>query len=270
MSEGNLNNLSVVISSCSKFCDLWDIHITLLNKNWPDRPQNTYIVTDDETDSKMEGAEIFSAGSGKEMPERLKEAMDVITTEYVLLTLDDYFVIQRVNNMEIQRLLDFMDEKRVDYIRLYDIPSEREKVQNEKGLYWVDISESYGVNLYAGIWRKSFLEKTFTGSQNAWNYEVSLDSIARRENAKCAMSKRHEYVILDVVRKGKVLHKANYYLRKHGYDIGTRPLQSYKVEAKLFVIGRGKRILPKPMRKYVKAIMRRFGYKFFSDQAPKN
>jgi len=267
MNNLKLDNLSIVISSCEKFSDLWDTNISLLNKYWKDRPKDTYIVTDEKTDRTIEGVKIISSGEGKEMPERLRDAMSYINTDYVLLTLDDYFLIKKVENDDFESLLLFMDDNNVDYLRLYDIPKENKKVENEKNLFWVDVSECYGVNLYAGIWRKSFLEKTFSDSKNAWNYEVSLDAVARRENAKCAMSRRHEFVILDVVRKGRVLHKANRYLKKHGYDIGDRPLQSYKTELKLFIIGHGKRMLPKSVHKYAKAVLRRFGFKFFSDQA---
>lgn len=38
--------MTMLILSCDKFSDLWDGHIKLLEKNWPDRDMDTIIVTD--------------------------------------------------------------------------------------------------------------------------------------------------------------------------------------------------------------------------------
>lgn len=61
------NRLTLVVHSCNKFSDLWDAHMTLLNRNWKDRDIDTFLVTDEETKSSYENVKIISTGKGKEL-----------------------------------------------------------------------------------------------------------------------------------------------------------------------------------------------------------
>ena len=85
-------NFSIIISTCDKFSDLWDAHILLLNQNWADRNVETFLVTDKPTDRTFENVTVVAAGEGTEITERLKVVLPLIKTEYVLFTLDDYFL----------------------------------------------------------------------------------------------------------------------------------------------------------------------------------
>ena len=91
------NNFSIIISTCDKFSDLWDAHILLLNQNWADRNVETFLVTDKPTDRTFENVTVVAAGEGTEITERLRAVMPLIKTEYVLFTLDDYFLTERIS-----------------------------------------------------------------------------------------------------------------------------------------------------------------------------
>jgi len=250
------DRVSLVIHSCDKFSDLWDAHVTLLNKNWADRTLDTFIVTDKQTDKEYENVQILSAGNGKEITERIEYALPYIKTEYVLVTLDDYFDAYPISNEKIERLLDIMDAERLDYICIFDRPKTNKKKKGYKNLYEVDLNKDYRVNLYPGLWRKSFIEKTIREPLNAWMYEVSLTKIAKEVNAKCLQSKGGEFPILDVVRKGKILRKANRFLKKHDLYHGERPVRTVQEEMKLFVITWGNRLLPKRLSSWLKKIFK--------------
>ena len=88
------NNFSIIISTCDKFSDLWDAHVLLLNQNWADRNVETFLVTDKPTDRTFENVTVVAAGEGTEITERLRAVMPLIKTEYVLFTLDDYFLTE--------------------------------------------------------------------------------------------------------------------------------------------------------------------------------
>lgn len=255
-------DLTLMIQTCSKFSDLWDAHIHLLNQNWPDRPR-TLLVTDAPTAVHFPGVEMISAGAGLHMPQRLAAALPQIQTEYILLTLDDYFPIQPISSGKIARLVQIMETEGLDYIRLFPDPPAFRRMKN--GLYQIDLSVDYAVNLYPGIWRRDFLAKTILDT-NIWTYEVSLTHTARRENARCAMSKGQEFPILDVVRKGKLLHRAAWYLRKHPLYHGGREIISWQEELRIFLFSTGKKLLPRPAARWVKQQLRSRGYRFYSDE----
>ena len=241
-------DLSVIISTCDKFSDLWDANIQLLNQNWADRNAETFLVTDKPTSRTFENVTVVAAGEGTEITERLKTVLPLIKTKYILFTLDDYFLTQPI----------VMSKKHL---------RNRKAVEIEKDIYLLDnYAGDYIVTLYAGIWRKDFMEKTLTENLNAWQYEVSLTRKARELNARCADSRRGEFPILDVIRKGKVLTKARKYFNENPIYKGNR--EDMKVKDEWMIAFRTwlREWLPKPLFNLSKAIMRHRGYKFFSDR----
>ena len=87
------DKLTLVIHSCDKFSDLWDSHIKLLEGNWANRDVTTLLVTDKETEKKYDKVTVFSTGQNYQLSQRIATMLPYIETEYVLVTLDDYFPI---------------------------------------------------------------------------------------------------------------------------------------------------------------------------------
>lgn len=260
------DRLTLLIHSCGAYSDLWDGQIHLLNHYWKARTVNTVILTDTNPNNyAYENINILCAGEKKEITDRLLFALPKIETEYVLVTLDDYYLLDTVDENRLSDILDFMDTHKADYVRLYKIPKSKDLV--ERDIYKIHMEEkksSYYINLYPGIWRRSFIEKTLTPSLNAWQYEVSLTPKAVKLNANCFMTYGEEYQLLDVVRKGKVLHKANKYFKKNPVYTGNREVISWKQE---FIINFRtvlKNILPRKMMQRLKKFAMRHGKTFYS------
>ena len=125
------HHFEIIISTCDKFSDLWEANALLLNQNWPERPA-TWLVTDVPTDRKLQGIEIISAGEGLEMPDRLAVAMEKIQSEYIVFTLDDYFFTQPIDEAKLHRVLEYMEDKHVDYVQLYPQPRDFLRRDGEK------------------------------------------------------------------------------------------------------------------------------------------
>lgn len=263
------DKLTLVIHTCDKFSDLWDTHIELLEKNWSDRNIETLLVTDEKTEKIYKNIRILSTGSKYELSSRIKAMLPYIETEYVLVTLDDYFPIYPIKTEEIKKIIDAMDKENLDYVRLFKRPNSNKRMLGYDSLYEIDLNGKkdtyYQINMYVGIWRKSFIEKTVRDEKDAWCYEVSLTKIARQEQLKCAMSKGKEFEILDVVRKGKLLHKANRYLKKNNLYNGTREVISWREEWRINIKTIIKDCMSQDFVDFSKSIMRKFGYKFYSD-----
>ena len=135
-------DLSVIISTCDKFSDLWDANIQLLNQNWADRNMDTFLVTDKPTNRTFENVTVVAAGEGTEITERLKSVLPLIKTKYVLFTLDDYFLIQPIHNEEIIDDLQVMKKHRLDFLRIFVMSKKhlrnRKAVEIEKDIYLLD------------------------------------------------------------------------------------------------------------------------------------
>ncbi len=261
-------NMTMLILSCDKFSDLWDGHIKLLEENWPDRDMETFIVTDAPSDKSYPGIRIIDAGADVEWSDRLDFALKQVKTDYVFITLDDYFLIKKVDDQSISDLLVMMEKEKIDYVRLFPRPKRAtlEELPGYKGIRRIDNSCDYSVNLYSGLWKKEFMESCVRIPLNAWKFEVSLHIRAEEYNANCVVSHRNEFQILDVVRKGKLLHKSAAYFRKHpGLYEGDRATNTWRYEIKLTFQQQVARHLPLPLKNKVKAFMTRRGHQYYSD-----
>jgi len=264
------SKLTLVIHTCDKFSDLWDSHVKLLEQNWSNRGVRSYLVTDRKTDKEYKNVTILPTGDDYQLSQRISAMLPYIDTEYVLVTLDDYFPIYPIDGKKIERLVNIMDREKLDYIRLFKRPDSKIPLGEHKGLYRIDLhgkkDQHYQVNLYPGIWRKSFIEKTANDKLNPWEYELSLTRIAREHDLSCAMSKGKELEFLDVVRKGKLLHKAAGYLKKHDLYDGPRTVIPWSAEFKINIMTFIKDVTPQWFVDFLKKIMHKFGWTFFSDE----
>lgn len=260
------NKMTMLILSCELFSDLWDAHVSQLEKYWSDRGMDTYIVTDKPHETNYEHVNVISAGEGVEFTDRLKYALEQIDSEYIFITLDDYFLKKDVSNDSIESLVCLMDEQRYDYIRLFKHPvkANGKKIKGYKKLKDIRTECSYSVNLYSGIWRKDFLYNTLRETLSPWVYEVRLHNVAIELGAKCAVSNNREFVILDVVRKGKILNKANRYFKKHDIYHGSRPVHTLWYEFKLGVRSWGVRLMPKFVVDAARNFMIKRGHHYYS------
>lgn len=261
-----VNNLSVLISSCDKFSDLWNENINAYRKHWKDNKCETFLVTDRRSDWAEDGINLVVAEGQNDFPLRIKYALNQIKTQYVLVTLDDYFLIDDVSNDKLTYLVKRMEKEKIQYLSLYNRRvTKKSKYQPIEKLNDIDLQKKYALNLYPAIWNVEFLKRTIKDNVNPWLYEVSLTKTALEENAKCMASLAGTFDILDVVRKGKVLHKAQRYFRKNNIYIGNRPTISYFTEAKLFILDVISWYTPRKLFRMIKKLAKKCGLTFYSE-----
>lgn len=260
------DQMTMLIISCDKYSDLWNGHVHLLEEHWQDRRIKTIIVTDKNTEKKFDNVSVIVAGEEAEWSERLKFALEQVTTELVFVTLDDYFLTAPVSNEKIDTLTAIMKNHGYDYIRLYLHPKcpKSAKIKDYSNFYAIDTSVRYSVNLFPGIWKKEFLMKTVAEHRNIWKYELSLSRIATEINAKCAVSLNDEFQIIDVVRQGKIQRKAKKLLSQEDIYNGTREIHSVCSDLKYLTKAWASHSLPKWIKEPIRKIAIKIGVHIFS------
>ena len=87
------------------------------------------------------------------------ETSEQVKTDYVFITLDDYYLIKKVQDKSIGSLLKMMVKEKIDYVRLF-LRSKRsilDELEGYKGIYNLNTRCVYSVNLYSGLWKKDFI-----------------------------------------------------------------------------------------------------------------
>lgn len=265
------NDFSVIISTCDKFSDLWKANVLLLNQNWGDRNADTYLVSDKERDEKFQDVQLICAGESTEITERLRYALDKVTTKYILFTLDDYFLTEPIDNNKILEDIELMEKNNLDYLCLFNISKhclrkeKAKKIEGYKNCYVRNVYEGdYKVILYPGLWRTDFMKKTVSKTMNAWQYEVALTGMARELKAECGVSNNNEFPFLDVIRKGKLLRKADRYFKKNPIYTTDREIMKAKDEYMITIKTILRNWLPQKLFKAMKRYMIKRGHTYYS------
>lgn len=267
---------TLLISSCEAYSDLWEGNLTLLERNWKSRRARAVLVTDRETKRTFPGVEILSAGVDTPFTHRLAAALEGMDTEYVLFTLDDYFLTRPIREEKLDRAIEVMGAFDLDYLRLYPRPESCLRREGAKpcpgypGFYLRSLEGGdYLLSLYPGLWRREFMLDTLKHPLDPWQYEVALTAMARERNAKCGISCNGELPFLDVIRKGKLLRQAKHYLERDPVCVIDRPVMSPWAEGMLTLRTWLRRRLPRPAFLALKRVLRKFGFHFYSGEEGK-
>lgn len=243
-----MNKLSILISSCLKFSDLWENQFLLLNKFYPNHPK-AYLLTDVDNSSLLinENKIILN----KNFSDRLKFALELIDSEYILLTLDDYLINAKINEEQIMNIVEYMKTNDIDYFRFFKRSKTKCYFDKDKKIHLLPLTKNcYEVNLYPSIWKKESLLKIVTEeNEDIWKFEVLATRRAKQEHLRCVwIDNKNVFPFVDTIRKGKYLRKAYKFLRKNGLYISDRKRRTILEELKLYIKTILSRSIPSKMR----------------------
>src|SRR5436190_9796113 len=99
--------LSVLVSSCDKYSDLWNPFFGMFFKYWEDRPYNIYLVSENNKYGSSR-VKTINPNQNQTWSARLLWALEQIDNKYVLLMLEDYILLKKVDNQWIEHCLDVL------------------------------------------------------------------------------------------------------------------------------------------------------------------
>ncbi|MEW6260545.1 MAG: hypothetical protein AB1547_11665 [Thermodesulfobacteriota bacterium] len=257
-------SLTVIVSSCDKYNDLWRPFFRLFEIYWPDCPFPVKLISE-ELKFELSVGESLCLGKGLDWSSLLLRALDRCSTRYVILCLDDFFLRKSVNTQRILHLLWAMDFYHLNMLRLTPRPGpERDAAGNiEYGT--LQPSEPYRVSTQAALWRKDVLQRLLLPGESAWEFEVNGSRRANEiEGFSCvwetAFPYRHH-----VIEKGKWFPWAAWRFSRMGIgvDLSRRPVMSVAetirwLTSKAF--GPVARRLPPFVRRVVKPLIKELGW----------
>jgi len=165
-----IKNISLVVLSCDNYSDLWSIFIEQFEKSWPDCPYDKYISTN-----------FISAGSNTFQDIKIGKDYSwsdgVIKTlnkiknqyEYVLITLEDLILIEKVDNEKFQAIVKEFMNLDGNYLKFIRKPRPTNKFNN----YFGEIKPGslYRPTCVYAIWKIETLLELLNKNENAWEFE---------------------------------------------------------------------------------------------------
>lgn len=178
-------NISLLLSSCDNYDDMWVPFFTQLKKNWPEFDMPVYIGTESKT-FQFEGFDIrCPLANGpvyKQWSERLLKLLEYIDSEYILFSLDDFWLTAPVDNEKVKKIYSYMlKDKRMGFVCL-----KQEIIQGKTPakdiaaavdcqypeLWRCLKNKSFRITTQFGIWKRSYLVKLLRAHESAWYFET--------------------------------------------------------------------------------------------------
>lgn len=258
-------DITIVVTTCSDYSDLWNNYIILLDKYWPNHPDIVFV-----SDGKPDAFKTFPYQIFVETGDysfRLKSCLRKIKTRYVFLTLDDYLINSPVKDKKIEDLVQLMDSSNIKYCRLFHRAKTDPWFDKDRSLKVLPLTKScYEVNLYTSIWDREALINIINLDENPWKFEVRLTRRAREREYKCiSCIDLSIYPFMDTIRKGKYLRKAYKFLRNNNLFISNRKVRSRWEEFKLFIRTTVSDLAPMWFHKWYNKIAKEKPFSYYAD-----
>ena len=232
--------LAIVVQSCDKYYDLWDPFYKMFFKYWSDCPFPIYHVSESKT-YDHQSVKPFITGMDVEWSGRLKMALNEIKEPYVLLLLDDYILIKKVNNEKIENCIRTLEETKAALLRLVPVPGPTMDYADYENIGLIDKKKEYSISTQATIWDTKVLQDFLIDSETVWDFELKgterADSILKnflgikkQKGINRIESGDYPYTyICTAVYKGKWMREAIKYLKKEKIypDTTYRKMESF-------------------------------------------
>lgn len=208
--------ITVLISSCDKFSDTWDIVTDSIQKYWFDCPFEIKIITN-KIDYNNGSVRSLKIGNDISWSSNLIKAVNSINADYVFVWLDDVFLSDFVDTNKINEIINFLETNNPAFLRIRPYPKPDKKIKKNFGIIFPE-SLFYRVNIFSSFWRKDVLIDLLEEEESAWQFE--LDGSKRSSKYKdfyVYTKKVFNYV--HGIEKGQWKVDAVKWLNKNNYKI---------------------------------------------------
>ncbi|MBQ3288825.1 MAG: hypothetical protein IJH50_05385 [Kiritimatiellae bacterium] len=183
------SDCTVLVTSCDAYRDVEGPFLTLFRRYWPDCPFE--LVVNGETGAADGFDRAVLSGKGKTWSQMLAEALDEVSTPYVLMLMNDYYLESLVDTALFLRRLG--EAKASDALNYRLCPDPPRAVKNT----------AYAVSCKAGIWNRDFLRDLAARTKSAWEFERYGSFMFDMSDPRpILVTERLEFPFLDVVHKG--------------------------------------------------------------------
>jgi hypothetical protein len=164
-------DVSAVVLSHDGYADLWPVFFELLFRFWPDLPYPVHLVSNRLVfpDDRVIPVRV---GDDRSWSQTLARALEHIPGRYVLLMLDDYFLVGAVDTARIARLHAAMVKLGAAYLRLVPAPKPDSPCPGFSDIGYIKKGAPYRASLQVAFWERGALLRLLREDETAWDFEL--------------------------------------------------------------------------------------------------
>lgn len=160
----------MVVASCDKYSDVWDLFFTLFWKYWPDCPYPVYLGANRLSYPHFQVTTLLTGGDSS-WGGNIRRVVDQIQSPYLMLFLDDHFLLRPVRTERIEYHVGALHGLQGGYLRLDPNPPPDNPVAGFPTIGEIEPGAPYRCSLHVSIWRKDVLLTLLRDGETAWDME---------------------------------------------------------------------------------------------------
>ncbi len=171
------NNCTIVVSSCDSYEDTWYPFFKIMDNQWKDRSYpivlNTESKSFDYGDMNIKTFNFYKPGKKVPWGKRLIRTLKAIDTEYILFMLDDFFLLEPVDQKRIEQCIEWMDQdKEIAVFSFWR--THQPNIKDGKYPHFEKRPQNgeYRLNCQAAVWRREKLISYIRPHEDPWQWEI--------------------------------------------------------------------------------------------------
>lgn len=221
------DKLSIVITSFDGYSDLWETFFCIFNKYWSECKYPKFLINNN-LKSNWGDVSAINTGEERNWKYRMIKGLESIKSKYVLIMLEDYLLGKKVSNVEIDKIIRFMEKNNIVMYKIDNQPKLNGKIEGCSFVSPIYKDTRYGVNFQTAVWNRRELIriiKSLSGNQ-CWDFEYFFLKKTRGERhipiKGFVSDKRNLMNIQNGVLRGKWFRSTLRFYKKRGYIIDTK------------------------------------------------
>jgi hypothetical protein len=195
-----MNKIAFLVLSCDKYSDLWQPFHNLFNLFWQDCPFDKYFASNNKafTYSGFEAILMKDNTWSK----GLYDSLTVLEAkyDYVLITLEDLFLIQKVDTHKLIETINSFLQNDGNYLRLFIKHKPHTSFNKYFGI--LEKNTPYRQNCVYSLWKIKTLKEIINVNENAWEFEKKGVNRCYNYDGFYSSNINH-FIISNTVVKGK-------------------------------------------------------------------
>lgn len=199
------DSLSILVSTCDNYSDLWPLFSYYFEKNWPECDLNKYVLTNN-AEFPSDGFKTIKVGEDKDWSSNIIAALSEINTKYVLILLEDVFISKKVDHNLFEKIcIDFISMEG-NYLKFLAHPRSKKR-SNSIFFNVLPPGTLYRSTAVFALWDRNVLLEILKEGEDAWEFETR-GSIRSDSYENFYVIKANFFEYIHSVVRGKFLYSA--------------------------------------------------------------
>ena len=159
--------MKILVMSCDKNDDLFYPFYHCIEKYWPDHPEVFYST---ETKINPYYKTICKNYSINKWTRRIKETIEEIDDDFILIMVDDIFIQTKVDNKRVLSLINYFDDT-VASLNLQPSGFDKKDILFKNDIMERSNNGEFKNSVMCSLWRKDKLISVLDYDTNPWQFE---------------------------------------------------------------------------------------------------